>query len=180
VRCIPVYNPKQFQNFLHEIGHNEVEIIDTGIAEQGSKLIKITGIIDRLSTPEGFEYHLIPLHEELPKIEYTGYETLNLFSTKDTIHYFIRNLEESLVKIEGRFLLEDGEYFRHFSGFPTIPVQKLEIISEPETTLEEVQDSCANDSPKERMANPLRHPNGTHVFLNLGCEWKVIGVYLGD
>jgi hypothetical protein len=47
-------------------------------------------------------------------------------------------------------------------------------------TLKKVSDSCANDSPKERMANPLRYSNGTHAFSNLGCEWKVIGVYLGN
>jgi len=46
--------------------------------------------------------------------------------------------------------------------------------------LKKVSDSCANDSPKERMANILRYSNGTHAFLNLGCDWKVIGVYLGD
>lgn len=109
---------------------NEVETIETDTAQQDSKLIKITGVIDRRLTPEGFEYHLIPLHEELPRIEYTGYNTLNLFSTKDTIHYFLRNLEGSLVNIEGKFLLDDGDYFRHYSGFPTIPVQKLELISE--------------------------------------------------
>ena len=47
-------------------------------------------------------------------------------------------------------------------------------------TLKKVSDSCANDSPKERMANPLRYSNGTHVFSSLGCEWKKIGVYLGN
>jgi len=111
---------------------NEVVIIDMDTAEQESKLIKIIGVIDRLSTPEGFEYHLIPLRKELPRIEYTGYSTLNLFSTEDLVYHFLRNLEGSLVKIEGRFLLDDGEYFRHFSGFPTIPVQKLYILSESE------------------------------------------------
>ncbi|MCV0366345.1 MAG: hypothetical protein K5798_03640 [Nitrosopumilus sp.] len=110
---------------------NEVRVIDTDKEEHGES-IKITGIIDRRNTVEGFEYHLIPLREELPRIEYTGYNTLNLFSTKDTVHHFLRNLEGTLVKVEGRFLLDDGEYFRHFSGFPTIPVQKLEVISESE------------------------------------------------
>jgi len=47
-------------------------------------------------------------------------------------------------------------------------------------TLKKVQDSCANDSSKEIMANLLRYSNGTHVFMNHGCEWKKIGVYLGD
>jgi len=46
--------------------------------------------------------------------------------------------------------------------------------------LKKVQDSCANDSSKERMANILKYSNGTHAFLNLGCDWKKIGVYLGD
>lgn len=46
--------------------------------------------------------------------------------------------------------------------------------------LKKVSESCTNDSPKERMANPLRYSNGTHIFSNLGCEWKKIGVYVGD
>ncbi len=110
---------------------NEVKIIDVNTAEQG-KPLKIAGIIDRLNTPEGFEYHLIPLREELPRIEYTGYATLNLFSTEQTVHNFLRNLEGSLVEVEGKFLLDDGEYFRHFSGFPTIPVEKMKVISDNE------------------------------------------------
>jgi hypothetical protein len=111
---------------------NEVEIIDTDTAEQDSKLIKITGVVNRLTTPEGFEYHLIPLQQELPRIDYTGYDTLNLFATKDTIHHFLRNLNGKLVTIEGNFLLENGKYFRHYSGFPTIPVTKLDVVSEKE------------------------------------------------
>jgi|GEM_PF-4040320 len=111
---------------------NEVEIIEIDTAQQDSKLIKLTGVIDRRLTPEGFEYHLIPLHEELPRIQYAGHDTLNLFSTKDTVHYFLRNLEGNLVNIEGKFLLDGGDYFRHYSGFPTIPVQKIELISESE------------------------------------------------
>lgn len=110
---------------------NEVRIIDVDAAEQG-KSLKITGIVDRLTTIEGFEYHLIPLREELPRIEYTGYTTLNLFSTEQTVPNFLRNLEGKLVEIEGKFLLDDGEYFRHFSGFPTIPVEKMKIISDNE------------------------------------------------
>ncbi|AFS82598.1 hypothetical protein [Candidatus Nitrosopumilus sediminis] len=110
---------------------NEVRIINTDTMEYG-KTIKITGVVDRLNTPEGFEYHLIPLREELPRIEYTGYDTLNLFSTKDTVHHFLRNLEGKLVEIEGNFLLDDGEYFRHFSGFPTVPVEQMKIISDNE------------------------------------------------
>ncbi len=46
--------------------------------------------------------------------------------------------------------------------------------------LQTVIDSCARDSPKERMANALRYTNGTHVFMNLGCEWQKIGKFMGD
>lgn len=46
--------------------------------------------------------------------------------------------------------------------------------------LQTVMDSCANDSPKERMTNALRYTNETHVFLNLGCEWKKIGKFVGE
>jgi hypothetical protein len=46
--------------------------------------------------------------------------------------------------------------------------------------LQTVKDSCANDSPKERMTNALRYTNETHVFLNLGCEWKKIGKFVGE
>jgi hypothetical protein len=46
--------------------------------------------------------------------------------------------------------------------------------------LQTVMNSCANDSPKERMTNSLRYTNETHAFLNLGCEWKKIGKFMGD
>ena len=46
--------------------------------------------------------------------------------------------------------------------------------------LQTVIDSCVRDSPKERMANALRYTNGTHVFMNLGCEWQKIGKFMGD
>jgi len=49
-----------------------------------------------------------------------------------------------------------------------------------DTDLQTVIDSCTNDSPKERMTNSLRYTNDTHVFMNLGCEWKKIGKYMGD
>lgn len=43
-----------------------------------------------------------------------------------------------------------------------------------------VMDSCANDSSKERMTNILRYSNGTYAFMNLGCDWKKIGKYMGE
>ncbi len=46
--------------------------------------------------------------------------------------------------------------------------------------LQTVVDRCANDSPNERMTNSLSYTNGTHVFMNLGCEWKKIGNLMGD
>ena len=46
--------------------------------------------------------------------------------------------------------------------------------------LQTVMDSCANDSPKERMVNGLRYTNATHVFLNLGCEWQKIGKFVSE
>ena len=49
-----------------------------------------------------------------------------------------------------------------------------------DTDLQTVMDSCANDSPKERMTNSLSYTNETHVFMNLGCEWKKIGKFMGD
>lgn len=60
--------------------------------------------------------------------------------------------------------------------------QRTELLenTDVKTTLEEVLESCANDSPKERMENILRYTNETHVFLNLECEWKKIGKYLGE
>ena len=49
-----------------------------------------------------------------------------------------------------------------------------------DTDLQTVIDSCANDSPKERMRDGLRYTNETHVFMNLGCEWKKIGIFVGE
>ena len=51
---------------------------------------------------------------------------------------------------------------------------------EPEHILEDVLNSCTRDSPQERMANPLRYSNGTHIFLNLVCEWQKIGEFTGN
>lgn len=121
--CVkPSTVPKLFQR---NWALNEVEIINADTAEQESKLTKITGVVNRLITSEGFEYHLIPLTQELTRNEYTEYDSLNLFATKDTVHHFIRNIDGKLVQIEGRILLENGEYYRHFSGLPTIPVNKM-------------------------------------------------------
>ena len=55
-----------------------------------------------------------------------------------------------------------------------------EIDEHSSLAYNKVLESCTNDSPQERMENPLRHVNGTHAFLNLGCEWKKIGKYLGE
>lgn len=69
-------------------------------------------------------------------------------------------------------------------GYPTTAIHEFEVINYMDAnipeSLKKVLDSCANDSPKERMANPLRYTNDTHVFLNHGCEWKLIGEYLGE
>ncbi|MCA9827754.1 MAG: hypothetical protein KC444_05095 [Nitrosopumilus sp.] len=47
-----------------------------------------------------------------------------------------------------------------------------------ESSLEDVLNRCADDSPHERRANPLRYTNETHVFLNLGCKWQEIGEFM--
>lgn len=39
----------------------------------------------------------------------------------------------------------------------------------------EIFKSCVNDSSQERMANPQRYTNDTHVILNLDCKWRPIG-----
>lgn len=109
----------------------EAPIVDTNTLRQESKLIKLTGVINRLDTMEGFEYQLIPLYEELSRIAYTGYDTVNLLSTKDTVHHFIRDIDGDLVTVHGSFVLnDDGDYQRHFSGFPIILAEKVEKISE--------------------------------------------------
>lgn len=77
---------------------------------------------------------------------------------------------------------------RPSSAFPTTATKEFRVppINSwynnqlSDTDLQTVIDSCANDSPKERMANALRYTNETHVFLNLGCEWKKIGKFVGD
>jgi hypothetical protein len=42
------------------------------------------------------------------------------------------------------------------------------------TDLQSVMNSCVNDSPQERMRSGLKYTNGTHIFMNQGCEWKRI------
>jgi hypothetical protein len=64
--------------------------------------------------------------------------------------------------------------------FRVPPINSWYYNQMSDTDLQTVMDSCANDSPKERMANSLRYSNGTHVFLNLGCEWKKIGKFMSD
>lgn len=67
----------------------------------------------------------------------------------------------------------EGIPFSH--GPESFDIDSYELESEP--TLEEVLESCASDSPKERMANILRYTNETHAFLNLDCKWKKIGEF---
>ena len=55
-----------------------------------------------------------------------------------------------------------------------------DLDEESPLAYELVRNSCNNNSAAERLENPLRHTNGTHAFLNLGCEWKRIGVFVGD
>ena len=70
---------------------------------------------------------------------------------------------------------------------PTIAIQEFRVLPVnswhnnqlSDVDLQTVMDSCVNDSPKERMTNALRYTNDTHVFLNLGCEWKTIGKFMG-
>ncbi|MCV0392790.1 MAG: DUF4362 domain-containing protein [Nitrosopumilus sp.] len=64
--------------------------------------------------------------------------------------------------------------------FRVPPINSWYYNQMSDTDLQTVLDSCTNDSPKERMANSLRYSNGTHVFMNLGCEWKKIGKYVGN
>jgi len=108
----------------------EVAIIDPSTERQEPKTVKITGVVNRFDTHEGFEYQFIPLRQELSKIAYTGYETINLVATKDTIHRFIRDIDGDLVKIQGSFLLNDEGYQRHFSGFPIIPIERIDVLFE--------------------------------------------------
>ena len=77
---------------------------------------------------------------------------------------------------------------RPSQDFPTIAIKEFRVPpinswynNQPrDTDLQTVMDSCTNDSPKERMTNSLRYTNETHVFMNLGCEWKKIGKFMGD
>ena len=111
---------------------NEVPIIDIKTEELESKRIQVMGVINRFDTIEGFEYKFIPIQKEIPSIAHTGYKTVNLFATNSTVHQFIRDLDGSLVKVSGSLLLDNGEYRRHFSGYPILPVEKLEVISKNE------------------------------------------------
>lgn len=108
---------------------NEVRVIEPDV---NGKTLKIQGIVDRIHTPEGYEFHLIPLPQEISKITNTGYNTIELFATKDTVSNFIGELDGKLVQVEGNFLMEDGKFKRSFSGLPAISVQNLKVVYEPE------------------------------------------------
>jgi len=77
---------------------------------------------------------------------------------------------------------------RPSQDFPTTAIKEFRVPpinswynnQMKDADLQTVMNSCANDSPKERMINSLRYTNNTHVFLNLGCEWKKIGVFVGN
>lgn len=64
--------------------------------------------------------------------------------------------------------------------FRVLPINSWHNNQMTDTDLQTVIDSCANDSPNERITNSLRYTNETHVFLNLGCEWKKIGKFVGE
>ncbi|GEM_PF-4391472 len=77
---------------------------------------------------------------------------------------------------------------RPSQDFPTTAIKEFRVPpinswynnQTSDADLQTVIDSCANDSPKERMLNGLIYSNGTHVFSNRGCEWQTIGVYVGE
>ncbi len=108
---------------------NEARIIEPDV---NGKTLKIQGIVDRWQTPEGYEFHLIPLPREVTRIAHTGNNTLELFATKDTVSNFISKLDGKLIQVEGNFLMEDGKFKRSFSGLPAISVQNLNVLYEPE------------------------------------------------
>ena len=108
---------------------NETKIVEY---DENGKTLKIQGIINRIQTDEGFEFHLIPLPREVTRIAYAGNNTLELFATNHTVSNFIGDLEGKLIQVEGNFLMEDGTFKRSYSGLPAISVQNLKIIHEPE------------------------------------------------
>ena len=65
-----------------------------------------------------------------------------------------------------------------------LPLLQRGWASEIEETsmlaFELVRYSCDSESPKERISHILRHTNETHAFLNLDCQWKTIGVFVGE
>ena len=74
---------------------------------------------------------------------------------------------------------------RPSSDFPTKSVKEFQVVDYKSNTdisneLKVVLDSCVNESPQERIEHPLRYTNETHVFLNLGCEWKKIGKFVSE
>ncbi len=64
--------------------------------------------------------------------------------------------------------------------FRVPPINSWHNNQMKDADLQAVIDSCAKDSPKERMTNSLSYRNDTHFFMNLGCEWGTIGKYVGN
>lgn len=100
--------------------------------------------------------------------------------------HFINNRNCEWGMIEQEKWVDKRSLFIHSHGLhnltppDTHPINSWYNNQMSDTDLQTVIDSCANDSPKERMKNSLRYTNETHVFMNLGCEWKKIGIFVGE
>jgi hypothetical protein len=61
--------------------------------DENNKTLRIQEIVDIFHTPEGHEFHLIPLPNEVEKIKHVEYNTTELFATKYTVSNFIGKLD---------------------------------------------------------------------------------------
>ncbi|GKS67683.1 hypothetical protein YTPLAS73_12300 [Nitrosarchaeum sp.] len=184
--------------------HSEIKLDPSPIKEEHYS-IEITGMKDiyRIGEPYDFSYIISGYGYSCGSKKITfpdqNGEIIGLSSSSSCIadmpmKEFIFDIQKQRGTTYGHIGMKNSGIYdvtvtfdRPSHDFPTTAIKEFRVPpinswynnQMSDTDLQTVMDSCANDSPQERMLNALRYSNGTHVFLNLGCEWKPIGKYLG-
>ena len=185
--------------------HSEIELGSPTINEEHYS-IQITGMKDiyRMGEQYDFSYIISGYGHSCGSKKITfpdqNGETVTIFSSSSCIagvpmeEFVIDSKKEfDTTSVHGK-ITTPGIYnvtvtfYRPSQDFPTTALKEFRVPPANswynnqlrDADLQTVMDSCANDSPKERMTNGLRYTNETHVFMNLGCEWKKIGKFMGE
>jgi hypothetical protein len=176
--------PEFNQEFCNGVFNDSISVNHSKKGESKvEEWLNICNIRNLIHLPTGMKYP-----EELQKLKE---ESLRRIQSGTANGPHIATGSYDLEEVNGKPVCLGGRNMTVDENCVRIRIDDLEDKKKPisnswydnqliDTDLQTVMDSCANDSPKERMVNGLRYTNDTHVFMNHGCEWKKIGKFVGD